>query len=390
MTTKKPIKLGVLVSHPIQYFVPVYRELAKIEGIELTVVYRTRVGVEEYYDVGFDRAVKWDISLLDGYRHCFLSKKVAVGGVELGVLWVLFRNRFDALVVHGYDGGTNILAILFSRLLGTKLLMRGDTRLQERHRYSRAKTIAKRLIFKLCDGFLTIGSLNRAYYVRHGVPERKLFFAPFCVNNVQFSISTQQRQLCRAAIRQFFGLGSDTILVLFASKLTKRKRAEDLIHAYAKLAREFPDAWLFIAGSGEEDASLRRLVESYDVRRVRFVGFKNQSELPNLYAAADLFVLPADAEPWGLVVNEVMSAGLPVIVSSEVGAGSDLVQGKGTGIVYPCGDLNALEVALRTLLAAPELRQRMATKGVELIQGWDVGASSRAISRAALNITGAE
>src|SRR5207247_9742522 len=101
-------------------------------------------------------------------------------------------------------------------------------------------------------------------------------------------------------------------------------------------------AELCIAGSGEQSEPLCNLAADLGLEWLVSVAFHNQSELPGLYAASDVFVLPSAQESWGLVVNEAMAAGLPVIVSDEVGAAPDLVEGKGPGIVFPCGDVSAL------------------------------------------------
>ena len=383
MATQRKLKLGVLVSHPIQYFVPVYRELATAAGVDLTVLYRTRVGVDAYHDDGFGQTVQWDIPLLDGYNYHFLSSKNRIQGVEWSVIGAIFHSRFDVILVHGYNSVTNVLAILAARLIGTKVLMRGDTRVQANHKKKGLKARLKQVFFTCCNGFVTIGTLNRAYYAQHGVPPGRLFFAPFCVSNEQFQVAPEVKTRKRYEIRTELGLANDSLIVLFASKLIKRKRTEDLIQAFAGLAEACPLAHLVIAGSGEEENSLQHLAKSIGGQKIYFIGFQNQTQLPPLYAASDIFVLPADSEPWGLVVNEVMAAGVPVIVSSEVGAAPDLVDGKGTGIVYLCGDVNALSQAMLSLLTDPIRRQQMAQRAVTLIQDWDVPACARGILQAA-------
>ncbi len=383
---EKSIKIGVLNSHPIQYFVPVYRELAKIDSVVLKVLYRTRLGVDSYHDTGFGQTVKWDIPLLDGYAHQFLSSKNMIKGVEWSVVGAILRSRFDVLLVHGYNSVTDVLAILVARLVGTKVLMRGDTRVQPHHNNASLKTHFKRTLFKCCNGFVTIGTLNRAYYTQHGVPPDRLFFAPFCVSNRLFAVSPVLRDQYRHEIRAALGLASDSRIILTASKLIKLKRIDDLIRAFASVAEELPTACLVIAGSGREEDNLRRLADSLGVQQIRFLGFQNQTQLPPLYAASDIFVLPSHLESWGLVINEVMAAGVPVIVSSEVGAAPDLVEGKDTGIVYPSGDVDALSQAMRTLLAAPARRKQMAESAVALIQNWDVPACANGILLAAQTV----
>ena len=170
--------------------------------------------------------------------------------------------------------------------------------------------------------------------------------------------------------------------MLFLSKLTAKKRADDLIRAFAVIERQFANARLVIAGSGAQAEQLRNLAADLNLERLVFVGFHNQSELPGLYAACDVFVLPSANEPWGLVVNEAMAAGLPVIVSDEVGAAPDLVEGKGTGIVFPCGNVTALAQALATLIASLDLRKRLGVAASRLIDDWDVSVCAKDIGAA--------
>jgi len=377
------VKLGILVSHPIQYFVPVYRALSQRPDLSLLVLYRTRMGVDAYYDPGFDQSVQWDIPLLAGYKSHFLSGKTALTGFEPGIVRELLRRHFDVLIVHGYNSLTILLAVLVAKLIGTRVFVRGDTRL-ERHHLSAPfwKRLSKRFLFKIFDGVLAIGSLNRAYFSAFGVAEERISFAPFCVDNAMFSLRTEERRVQRLKCRGTLGLPEDCTVVLYASKLISRKRPADLVRAFALVAPRFPDAWLVMAGSGEEEHILRSMVSALGIERVRFIGFQNQSNLPTLYAASDVFVLPADAEPWGLVLNEVMAAGLPVVVSDEVGATPDLVQGQGTGFVYPCGDVEALAGTLESLLQSETLRLEMGKKARELIRAWDVDACALGIASA--------
>ena len=120
--------------------------------------------------------------------------------------------------------------------------------------------------------------------------------------------------------------------------------------------------------------------------RAMFVGFQNQSALPALFAASDIFVLPSSDEPWGLVVNEAMASGLPVIVSDDVGAATDLVQGRGTGRTYPVGDVERLADCLSELLGSGELRRAMGRTAESVIADWSPEASAAGIAAAALAV----
>lgn len=383
----RKLRLGALVSHPIQYFAPLFRELAGRPEIDLTVIYRTRLGVDAYHDPGFGQTVQWDIPLLDGYQHVFLSRKTTLSGVEPKIVGVLLRERFDVLLVHGYNSVTNLLAIAAAKVVGTRLLLRGDTRLAPHHRAAPAlKRRLKKWLISRFDGFVAIGSQNRAYYLELGAAEDRIFFAPFSVNNADFALVPEVAAAKRAEIRRSLDIPDQAVVVLYASKLTALKRPRDLVTAFGDLARECSSAWLLMAGSGEEMPHLLTSASERGIERIRFIGFQNQQALPGLYAACDLFVLPSQGDAWGLVVNEVMAAGLPVIVSDEVGAAPDLVEGKGTGVVYSCGDIDALRSALSEWISKAERRQQASEMARQLIRHWDVDICAGALVEAAFAV----
>lgn len=376
----KKIRFMILVSHPIQYFVPVYRILAKREGLDFSVIYRSRVGLDTYYDSGFGKSFQWDVPLLDGYKSDFLSNKADSSGTQWGVVRKLLSIRPDVILLHGYNSYTNLLAILTAKALGIKVLMRGDTRKTSLHEKSRWKQFLKRMILKCIDGCVAIGKLNRQYYEELGVNPEKIYFSPFCIDNDSFNQNMMEKDL-RINARKKLSISSESKVVLFVAKLIKRKRAIDLVSAMELVHNKHPHAELIIVGSGQEEDVLRKFVLVKQAH-VRFLGFKNQSELPEIYAASDIFVLPAESEPWGLVVNEAMAAGLPIIVTDDVGAAPDLVEGKNTGFVYPVGDICKLAEAIDKLLSSPEQASLMGTNAKKLIKNWDVIESADGIEHA--------
>jgi glycosyltransferase involved in cell wall biosynthesis len=176
----------------------------------------------------------------------------------------------------------------------------------------------------------------------------------------------------KIAARQKFGLPPDRPVVLFASKLIARKHPDDVVRAVARLRDEGVTASLLFVGSGEMEPALRSIVVEYNLSGlVSFGGFVNQAESPRVYALSDVFVLPAEDEPWGLIVNEVMCAGVPVIVAADVGCVPDLVQDGRNGLLVRAGDVTALAAALRRLLTDDRQRMAMGQKGLEMIRDWN-------------------
>lgn len=145
----------------------------------------------------------------------------------------------------------------------------------------------------------------------------------------------------------------------------------DLLAAFHNVRKAGIDAALAFVGSGEQRADLENHVRQQKLADVHFFGFRNQSELPKFYSAADVFVLPAENEPWGMVVNEVMCAGLPVIASNEIGAVADLVRHGENGFTYNAGDVETLTEYLSQVLRDPDLRTRMGEASRRIIARWD-------------------
>jgi glycosyltransferase involved in cell wall biosynthesis len=356
-----------------------YRRIAQEPRIDLTVYYCSRQGVEAYVDQGFNQVVQWDTNLLEGYKHKFLpnlSRTNSVGGflslMNPAIVSELRREHFDALWVHGHNYATYIMAIGAARALGIPVLMRSETHLLLQR--SRWKQTLRRpimtLFYRNCAAFLAIGSRNMDFYQHHGVPHERIHLVPYTVDNAHFLERSSVHPDERKALRSSLGLSPNTTAVLFASKLSPRKHPEHLLEAYSILKQAGMDTALLFIGSGSEENSLRQFVAEHNLQDVHFLGFRNQSELPKWYAAADVFVLPSENEPWGLVVNEVMCAGLPVIVADMVGAAPDLVHEGENGYTFGVGNVEALAKHLQHLCVNNDLRRRMGVASRQIIQQW--------------------
>lgn len=393
-------RLACLVSHPIQYQAPLFRYLAARPGIDLTVFFLSDLSVHAYRDSGFGVSVKWDVPLLDGYRHEFLPRVGSGSGLSFWRPWTfglrarLRRGQFDALWVHGYAHRGCMAGIAAAKSLAIPVMLRGESNLlSETDDALRlgVKRIAMPPLLRTIDGLLVIGRLNREYYLHYGVEAGRIFQMPYAVNNEFFRTAAERARPNRERLRAELGLKPGRSVILFASKMQRHKRAADLLEAYVRLSPDGvaePAAYLVFAGDGEERGSLERRARELKWDSIRFIGFRNQSELPALYDLCDVFVLPSDHEPWGLVVNEAMNAGKPVIVSDRVGAGSDLIEDGINGFVYPAGDIAALANRLRRVIENPEHRAAMGSRALEKVTRLDFGADRDGLLAALDSIVG--
>jgi glycosyltransferase involved in cell wall biosynthesis len=368
------LALAIVSTHPIQYYAPLFRRLAAVPGLAVRVFYLWDFGAAERHDPGFGQALRWDIDLLGGYDHEFVPNRAGDPGTHhfwgidnptLPARVAAFRP--DALLLVGYHY-RSFLRLLFSpRLARCKFLLRGDSHRLVPRRGPRA-TLRRALLaalFKRFAGFLFVGTANRRYYLQHGVPERKLFFAPHAVDNDRFTAALPQAERAAREWRRELDIGDGQRVVLFAGKYEEKKRPLDLLEAFPAAA--VPGATLLFAGGGPLEGELRRRAEG--LAGVRFAPFQNQSLMPRTLAAGDVVALPSAGaeETWGLIVNEAMCLGRPVLVSNRVGCAEDLVEPGGNGWVFPAGDVGALAGALRQALAPGVDLRKMGERGLEVV-----------------------
>ena len=377
----KPVRLAYFVTHPIQYQAPMLRRIAADPSIELKVFFATDYSLRRHFDPGFGREIAWDIDLLSGYDHEFLpligddSNITPFWPLNYGIAWRLLTGRFDAIWCHSYARLPHLSAMITARLTGRKVFLRDEAN-SFSSRPGPARLLVKRAFLaflkRLLSGNFTIGTLNRDYYRALGMPEDRLFPVPYAVDNAWFRDRIREAAARREAFRAELGLEAGRPIALFAGKFIARKRPQDLIRAFIAIAGD-PAAgnpYLLIAGDGELRDEVHAAAADASEGSIRFLGFRGQTELPPLYDLADVFVIPSEMEPWGLVTNEAMNAGIPIIATTEVGAARDLVRDGENGFVLSPGDVDGLSRALLTIFSDREGRERMGRKSLEIIDKW--------------------
>lgn len=386
-----PVRLGLLAASPVHYQAPLYRLLADDERIDFTAIFASNAGVRPY-DGGYGRHVRFADDLLDGYRSVFLRRaetNPAGGGFadlrDWDIRSILTQERFDVLLLHGYHTATHLLAALTQRLIGGGVVFREEQTLLEPRPF--AKRLVKRLTLPLHfrGGYAVyIGTENRRWWESWGTPEERLVFAPYAVDNGRLQAQAAELLPRRGEIRREFGIADDAgPVVLFVGRLIPKKDPLTLLEAFRRV-RQSTRCTLLIAGAGPLEAALKKRIAAYGIPDVKFAGFLNQAELPRAYACGDVFALPSrEGETWGLVVNEAMNFGLPVVASRKVGSATDLVRDGETGLLCESGDPSSLEASLRVLVERPALRQALGRAARELIGGWSHERARTGIVQAA-------
>jgi glycosyltransferase involved in cell wall biosynthesis len=361
------MRLAVVASHPIQYYSPVFRELA--QRVDLKVFFAHRATQDDQANAGFGIGFEWDIDLLSGYEHVFLHNVAIQPGLdhfagcdtpEIGTK--LAEGHFDAVLVHGWYLKSFLQAIFGAKRRGLPLLTRGDSHLETPR--SKLKRSAKAIVYpaflRLFDAALYVGKRSKAYWTNYHYPPARLFFSPHCVDTEWFAARTTVRS--RYAFRERLGITPDVNVALFVGKLVPFKRPLDLVAAAAVMKTAGHEIVVLVAGAGPLEIEMATAAQEAGVT-LHLLGFCNQTEMPAVYAASDVLVLPSDGrETWGLVANEALACGRPIVLSDTVGAAPDLAEDEVAGRVFPLGDIVALANALRDVTTRPPSMQMIATK----------------------------
>jgi glycosyltransferase involved in cell wall biosynthesis len=388
-------KVAIITSHPIQYQAPLFRSIAQEPEIELTVFFGSDHGIDaNKIHPGFGKAFAWDVPLLNGYRHVFLKNSrpgIAVNDWTLdgpALKFYFAKEHFDAVLVFGWDKILFWQAIWWGRKFGIPLIQRGESNIE--HAQTWYKKLVKKVLFPLLfrqfKAFLSIGSLNSGLYTHFGVRDEAIFSAPYCVDNEYFSERSTAQKLNARQLRVEFGIRDGDTVFLFIAKFIDRKRPLDLIKAAAKIKSSL-NCHVILLGGGPLMDACQQEINTHYLTNIHLVGFKNQSELPTYYAAADVFVLPSEYETWGLVVNEAMACGLPCIVSDACGAAVDMIIEGKTGFTYPAGKVDELARCMEHMVEHSEARREMGQYASKYVEHFSVRTNVFALKEALNYVT---
>jgi len=312
------------------------------------------------------RAGQFEYEYLPGFK---------LGGTRITPTLVLqlLRRQYDVCVkcVNGRFAlpATYVIARLRRKpfVLWTGIWMTLQTK------FHRAVFPLTRYIYRHADAVVVYGEHVKRYLVEQGVSAERVFVCRHAVDNDKYSRPVPEDEVGR--LRQTLDLAPSDRVILYLGRLEESKGLRYLIDAFAQLAH--PDVVLVFVGQGSENAALRQQAGELGVQsRVRFAGYvPDEATLP-YYAMSELLVLPSittpqGKEPWGLVVNEAMNQGLPVVATDAVGAAAGgLVQDGVNGFVVPERDSAALTHALRRILDDSDLRNRFSQNARQVMTRW--------------------
>ena len=335
-------QLVVICTHPIQYYVPLWRKLHQDQTFETLVVY-TSDAKKNLFDKGFGQEISWDIDLTSGYDH----RVVAVNSFadRLKLLSFLNHKRPDAVLVVGWNPPGHLVAMLYAKLF-SKSWFRGDSHLLNktgtwrkivRHSFLKA-------VYRLTDVAFYVGNANKAYFCRNGLTEGQLIHAPHAIDQEWYA--QQVVELSKSMAKSKLGVDHKKFVFGFVGKFEEVKCPLEIVEAFQSCASE--EAALLMVGSGPLEEVTKSKAKNDP--RIRLLGFQNQTAMPSIMRAFDVLVLFSKSETWGLVVNESLAVGTPVILSDQVGCHSDVLASASSTVIVKSGHVEGLKKAFERKL----------------------------------------
>lgn len=376
-----PFRLAVVATHPIQYYSPWFAHLARL--CDLQVFYAHRQTAAGQAVAGFATPFEWDLPLLDGYAHQFLTNVARYPGLtHFGgcdtpeIARIIRRGRFDAVVTLGWNKKTYLQAAIAARFAGVPLLIRVDSTL--RAPSGAGKRLLKRAAYSCllprAAHYLSPGRRSDEYLRHYGVAHDRIHRLAHMVDTQRFADGARNARSSGAAdrLREKFGVARGDFVFLFVGKLIPRKQPLLTIEAFQRLACIEPRPHLWIVGDGPLQPETAAFAASAE--RIALLGFVNQTQLPEVYAACDCLVLPSSEDSWGLVVNEAFACGLPAIVAEDVGCAADLIDADTGWTVSPL-DAPTLARVMKAALERAASLPKSALAGKTMEGSYAAGAA---------------
>jgi glycosyltransferase involved in cell wall biosynthesis len=360
------------------YRIPVFNALAQHDGIDLHVIFLAENDSTQRQWPVYKDEIRFSYQVLPSWRrrvgrHSFL--------LNWGAETALRRAAPDFIVCGGYNYVASWQSMSWARRNGVPFsLWAESTSRDSRSKYAWIEFLKTKFLDR-CDAFVVPGKSSIDYLRNYGVPEEIIFTAPNAVDTQFFS--QRAEVVCKDAARHREALRLPARFFLYAGRLVPEKGVFDLLHAYGALAAEIRnEVGLVFVGDGPARSALLQRAAATNPGLVQLVGFAPREQLATYYALAEVFVFPTHTDPWGLVVNEAMACGLPVISSGAAGCVRDLVENGWNGRIFSVGDVGQLACALDDLAANAGLRSLMGQRSKERIQQYSPETWATGMARA--------
>jgi glycosyltransferase involved in cell wall biosynthesis len=351
------VKVTLITNMLAPYRIPFLQELSQQDDIDLHILLLSRS--EKNRDWQFSPPSSLNIKVLPDFGFDFSNRyEGLVYHINPTATLEILKGRFDVVIFDGWESFAGQTCPILCKTRGIPYITWVESTLgQPSKRRSVAKPL-NRIIIKNAAAMVIPGSKAEDYVKSLGGTQEKIFIAPNSVDNEYFKNESEKYRQYKEELKSRLEINSE-LTILSIAQLIRRKGIHLLIEAFSLVRKEFGNVGLAILGEGKSKGELIRLCQKLKLKDVYFIGSVPYSQLIQYYALADIFALPSLEEVWGLVLNEAMACGLPVITTKAVGAVPDLIKDGEDGFVVNAGDSHQLHQAIKNMLQNRDRMKRM-------------------------------
>lgn len=354
---KNKIKVLFLANIPSPYRVDFFNVLGKY--CELTVLFERGSSDE--------RDLSWYNNNFNNFQAIFLKGKKVNKNTALcfGVLKYLKRELFDIIIVGGYSTPTGMLAIEVLRKRKIPFILNTDGGMIKKDNTFRY--FLKKHYISSATFWLSTGKHTTDYLIHYGANKDSIFVYPFTSLSQKDILISPIHEKLKSDFKSKLNIKQDK-LILSVGQFIDRKGFDILLKASKKL----PENYGVCIVGGEATGEYIKLKEELNLKNVYFIGFKSKEDLKDYYLASDIFVLPTREDIWGLVINEAMSYGLPVITTNKCVAGLELINDNENGFIVPVDNSSALAMRISHVLQDQKVVEEMSRSNLDKMQKYTI------------------
>ena len=367
-------KIVIITEIIAPYRIPVFNALARQDGMALHVIFLAETDKALRQWLVYTEEIRFSHEVLRSWR--FRAGRLSLL-VNRGLRSALDAANPQAILCGGYNYPSSWNALRWARRRNVRFVLWTESNQRDKRSGHAVIEWLKRYFVNSCDGFVVPGKASFAYLRSLGVGESCIFTAPNAVDITLFAMHAEKVKTEAVSFRARFGLPQR--FILFVGRLVPEKGVFDLIQAYAKLESDLRSkVGLVFVGDGVSTEALSEQAKSIAPGTICFPEFAQREDLAGFYALAEAAVLPTHTDTWGLVVNEAMACGLPVISSSAAGCVADLIESGWNGLIVSGGEIGQLASAMDKLASNEDLRSLMGQRSRQRIaqfspEAWAAG-----------------
>ncbi|HEX5315082.1 MAG TPA: glycosyltransferase, partial [Candidatus Kapabacteria bacterium] len=363
------------------YRIPVFNALARHKDVDLHVIFLAETDPTQREWNIYKHEISFSYQILPSWRRRYGKQNILL---NRGLSAALEGTKPDVILCGGYNYIASWQAQAWAHKRDIPFLAWAEsTAIDQRGHHKLIESLKKKFIDG-CDGFVVPGKLSAEYIRNFDVSLVNIFTAPNAVDIDFFAAQSQAVRANASLYRKRLQLPDR--FFLYVGRMVKEKGVFDVTKAYSLLSEKIRnEIGIVFVGSGPAKSELQERALELGLTNARFVGFAQKEELPYYYGLAEAFILPTHTDPWGLVVNEAMACGLPVIVTKVAGCSADLVEDRRNGFLIPAHEPMHLASILETIADDPKMLVSMGARSREIIAGYSPQICAAGIAHAALS-----